>query len=216
MTDKIAKSEEDWKQILSTEQYHILREKGTEKPFSGKYTTHKKNGVYVCTGCGNPLFSSETKFDSGSGWPSFYDIIKEGNVKFKTDVSHSMNRIEVVCGICGGHLGHVFDDGPKPTGKRYCINSISLDFKENKYGEILEFLDKKKSKPKNKQMVGKPIGLIKNMSKARIGTVILTIGVIISLFGIRHSETCVITAIIGLILFFVGLWMIFKEDKKAV
>ena len=121
----------DWKKILTDEQYKVLRKKGTELPFTGKLLNNKK-GTYVCAGCGNPLFSSETKFDSGSGWPSFWDVLSEGSVDLKSDNSLGMKRVEVVCSRCGGHLGHVFDDGPKPTGKRYCINSISLNFQENK------------------------------------------------------------------------------------
>jgi len=120
----------DWKKILTDKQYKILRERGTEPPFSGKLLKNKKNGTYVCAGCKNPLFSSDTKFDSGSGWPSFWDVISNDNIELKTDNSYNMNRIEVICRNCGGHLGHVFDDGPNPTGKRYCINSLSLHFKE--------------------------------------------------------------------------------------
>ena len=122
--------EKDWKNILTKEEYQILRNKGTEAPFTGKYLDKKKDGTYVCAACKNPLFSSETKFDSGSGWPSFWDVISKGSVDLKDDFSLGMKRIEVVCSRCGGHLGHVFDDGPQPTGKRFCINSISLDFKE--------------------------------------------------------------------------------------
>jgi len=131
MIDKIKKSEDEWKQILSPEQYRVFREKGTERPFTGRLLRNKKSGTYVCGACGNSLFSSDTKFDSGSGWPSFYDIVSKGAVELKTDNSLGMKRVEVVCNRCGGHLGHVFDDGPKPTGKRYCINSLSLDFKED-------------------------------------------------------------------------------------
>lgn len=121
-------SDENWREKLTPAQYKILRQCGTEPPFSGRFLHHKEDGVYVCAACSNELFSSDTKFDSGSGWPSFWDVISEGNVKTKVDRSHGMTRIEVLCAKCGGHLGHVFDDGPAPTGKRYCINSIALDF----------------------------------------------------------------------------------------
>ncbi|MFW9769064.1 MAG: peptide-methionine (R)-S-oxide reductase MsrB [Candidatus Thorarchaeota archaeon] len=123
------KSEEEWKMELNPEQFKVLRQCGTEAPFTGKYVYHKEKGTYVCAGCGNDLFSSDTKFESGSGWPSFWDQLSEDAVERKIDNSHGMHRIEVVCKNCGGHLGHVFDDGPNPTGLRYCINSLSLDFK---------------------------------------------------------------------------------------
>jgi peptide-methionine (R)-S-oxide reductase len=110
---------------------YILKEKGTEPPWSGKYVHHKEKGKYTCAGCGNVLFDSDTKFDSKSGWPSFYDA-KKGSVDFEKDTSMGMNRIEVKCAKCGGHLGHVFNDGPNPTGRRFCINSLALDFKEEK------------------------------------------------------------------------------------
>ena len=129
--EKIKRSEKKWKEILSKEQYHILREKGTEPPFTGKLTFNKEAGTYKCAACGNKLFNSETKFDSGSGWTSFWESISKDNVELKTDNSLGMKRIEVLCARCGGHLGHVFDDGPRPTGKRYCINSASLKFKKN-------------------------------------------------------------------------------------
>lgn len=127
--EKVVKTEQEWKKILTPEQYHILREKGTERAFTGKYWKSKEPGTYVCAGCGQELFSSKTKFDSGTGWPSFYDVIDKSKVELKDDYSYGMHRVEVVCSRCGGHLGHVFDDGPKPTGLRYCINSASLDFK---------------------------------------------------------------------------------------
>jgi peptide-methionine (R)-S-oxide reductase len=119
----------DLKKKLTPEQHHVLFEKGTEAPFTGKYLDMKKAGMYTCAYCGSELFSSETKFESGTGWPSFYDVAKSENVKLKDDLSHGMNRIEVTCANCGGHLGHVFDDGPSDkTGKRYCINSCALGF----------------------------------------------------------------------------------------
>jgi peptide-methionine (R)-S-oxide reductase len=129
---KVAKTEEEWKKILSPEEYHVLREKGTEAAFSGKYLKNKKKGTYVCAGCGNLLFSSETKFDSGTGWPSFWSPVSKDSVEEKVDNRFGMHRIEVTCKKCGGHLGHVFDDGPAPTGQRYCINSVALNFKEKK------------------------------------------------------------------------------------
>ena len=123
--------EDEWKKKLSKEQYAVLREKATEAPFTGKYVKNKEKGMYACAACGNELFSSETKFDSGTGWPSFYDVAKKGTVKLVEDNSHGMHRTEVVCAKCGGHLGHLFDDAvDMPTGKRYCINSCSLDFKK--------------------------------------------------------------------------------------
>jgi peptide-methionine (R)-S-oxide reductase len=122
------RSDAEWKRILSPEQYEVLRRKGTERAFTGKYYNSKEKGVYRCAGCGNPLFDSETKFDSGTGWPSYWQPISEDTVATEEDRSHGMIRAEVLCARCGGHLGHVFPDGPEPTGKRYCINSISLDF----------------------------------------------------------------------------------------
>ena len=126
----IMKTKEEWKKILAPENFHVLIEKGTEPPFTGKFNKLKKEGIYVCAGCGQELFYSDTKYDSGSGWPSFWTPISLDSVDLKPDQSLGMDRIEVVCSRCGGHLGHVFDDGPRPTGKRYCINSLSLDFKE--------------------------------------------------------------------------------------
>ena len=118
-----------WKDKLTPEQYKVLREKGTEAPFSGTLLKEKRDGMYKCVACGNPLFASGTKFDSGTGWPSFDDALP-GAVKFVEDTAHGMRRTEVVCAQCGGHLGHVFDDGPTKTGKRYCLNSVCLEFSE--------------------------------------------------------------------------------------
>jgi len=130
--NEIKKSGERWKKKLSKKQYHILREKGTELPFIGKYVHNKKKGIYMCAGCGNKLFLSEKKFDSMTGWPSFYDANKDA-IELKEDNSRGMHRIEVICKKCGGHLGHVFDDAfDMPTGKRYCINSCALKFREKK------------------------------------------------------------------------------------
>lgn len=126
---KIIKSETDWKKELTQEQYHVLRRKGTERPFSGKYVCTKEIGIYLCAGCGNELFPSKTKYDSGSGWPSFGETISEENVETEEDRSFLMKRTGVKCQRCGGHLGHVFRDGPKPTGMRYCVNSAALKFK---------------------------------------------------------------------------------------
>ncbi len=124
MTD----SEKDWKLVLDPAQYKVLRECGTEPPFTGKYLYNKGKGIYVCAACGNELFTSETKYDSGSGWPSFWEKLSEDSVDTRIDTSHGMRRTEVTCKKCGGHLGHIFDDGPNPTGLRYCINSLALDF----------------------------------------------------------------------------------------
>lgn len=128
MTDKVEKSEQEWKELLTPQQYCIAREKGTEAPFTGKYWDNHEKGVYKCACCGNVLFSSDTKYDSGSGWPSFWAPMDNENVAGTSDLSHGMVRKEITCSSCGAHLGHVFDDGPEPTGLRYCINSASLDF----------------------------------------------------------------------------------------
>ena len=122
------RSDAEWKKALSAEQYEVLRRKGTEGAFTGKYYNSKEEGVYRCAGCGNPLFDSEAKFDSGTGWPSYYQPVSREAVQSEEDNSYGMIRLEVLCSRCGGHLGHVFPDGPEPTGQRYCINSVSLDF----------------------------------------------------------------------------------------
>ncbi len=130
MEDKIIRTEEEWKKILTPEQYRVLREKGTERAYTGEYWNHFEEGVYKCAGCGAELFSSDTKFDSHCGWPSYFTPLAGDRVVFKEDRSYGMIRTEVLCAKCGGHLGHVFDDGPEPTGLRYCINSVSLIFEK--------------------------------------------------------------------------------------
>jgi peptide-methionine (R)-S-oxide reductase len=128
MKSKEKNKEDKWKNTLSKDQYYVLRQKGTEPPFTGRYWNHHEKGIFKCAGCGTPLFDSKTKFESGTGWPSFYAPISEGNVEEKRDLSYGMIRTEILCSKCQGHLGHVFNDGPKPTGLRYCINSVSLEF----------------------------------------------------------------------------------------
>jgi peptide-methionine (R)-S-oxide reductase len=127
MTTEITRSDAEWRERLTPEQYQVLRRKGTEPPFTGKYVHSKEDGVYRCGACGAELFSSEDKFDSGTGWPSFTEPTATANIRLEEDRSLFMRRTEVLCGTCGSHLGHVFDDGPQPTGQRYCINSCALD-----------------------------------------------------------------------------------------
>jgi len=128
MMDKVKRADSEWKEQLPPDSYQVLRLKGTERAFTGKLLHNDEKGVYVCAGCGAELFRSDDKYDSGSGWPSFFSPISDDRVEERKDVSHGTERTEIVCARCGGHLGHVFDDGPKPTGRRYCVNSLSLDF----------------------------------------------------------------------------------------
>jgi len=132
MTDKVEKTDEQWRKDLSPEQYNVLRQAGTEQAFTGVYWDHHDNGTYRCAACGLPLFNSLTKFDSGTGWPSFYEAIAKANVIEETDRSGGMIRTEVKCRRCGSHLGHVFDDGPQPTGLRYCMNSVALKLRSSR------------------------------------------------------------------------------------
>ena len=144
MSDKSQKSDKEWKEILTPEQYRVTRLKGTEKPFTGKYYDFEGEGVYKCICCGEILFKSDNKFDAGCGWPSFWDAIDESKIKQEVDTSLGMRRIEITCANCGAHLGHVFDDGPNPTGLRYCVNSVSIDFEAEK--EIDTTAEKKSDK----------------------------------------------------------------------
>jgi len=132
---KVQKSDAEWRDILTREQYHVTRQHGTERAFTGKYHDCKDDGTYVCICCGTPLFSSETKFDSGTGWPSFYAPLDDGAVETREDNSLFMRRTEVLCGTCDAHLGHVFEDGPRPSGLRYCMNSVSLNLKQDESDE---------------------------------------------------------------------------------
>lgn len=134
MQDKVTKTDQEWRQQLTPEQYKVCRKKGTERAFSGEYHDCKDKGIYRCVCCGNDLFSSDTKFDSGTGWPSYWAPIAEDRVRFAEDRSFFMRRIEVLCSRCDAHLGHVFDDGPQPTGQRYCMNSVSLQLERQPKG----------------------------------------------------------------------------------
>jgi len=135
MSKKVKKTEEEWREVLTEEQHYVMRQKGTERPFTGKYHNHKEEGVYKCIGCGKELFRSHTKFDSGTGWPSFTEPASHENITTEADGSLGMTRTEVICSSCDAHLGHVFPDGPNPSGLRYCINSCALDFEKEENEE---------------------------------------------------------------------------------
>ncbi len=145
MIKKVVKSDKKWKKILTPEQYHVMRQRGTERAFKGNYNDHHEKGTYICAGCGTPLFSSEAKYDHGTGWPSFTAPVNKNHIHYFEDYSHFMHRVETRCAVCGAHLGHVFDDGLGPTGEHYCINSVSLDFKPSDIHQKSESNPEKKS-----------------------------------------------------------------------
>jgi peptide methionine sulfoxide reductase msrA/msrB len=152
MIKKVEKTNKEWKELLTPEQYRVMRKSGTERPFSGKYNDHYEKGIYYCAGCNTPLFGSETKYDHGSGWPSFTAPVDEKYIEYRKDNSLFMRRTEVRCAVCGAHLGHVFDDGPGPTHKHYCINSVSLNFREAGLQTESETRRSEKSKEKDQKM----------------------------------------------------------------